>query len=196
MLSGPLSVGLAGLVGYIVGATPTGYLIARGRAGVDVRMAGSGHTGGSNVARVAGLGAGVATAVVDALLGVAAVALSGMLSDNPWAATAAGTMAVVGHDWSALIGFDGGIGLTTLGGTLLWYWPLRGGGVDAAMILVWLLLVRLVGIHRTRATILALALAGPALYLAGAPVQAVALGMLGGVAAIVKSLPDWNREHE
>ena len=102
---------LAGVLGYLLGAVPTGVLMCRALRSTDVRQHGSGHTGGLNVSRVAGVWAGALTAVGDALLGVAAVTGATLLTDNPWAATAAGVMAVVGHDWSVFIRFDGVIGL-------------------------------------------------------------------------------------
>ncbi len=65
---------VAGVLGYLLGAIPTGVLVGRAMRGEDVRQQGSGHTGGLNVSRTAGLWGGVLTGVVDLLLGVAAVA--------------------------------------------------------------------------------------------------------------------------
>jgi len=195
MLSGATGILVAALAGYVVGAIPTGYLVVRALRGGDLRHIGSGHTGGSNVWRISGMPAGIGTAVVDALLGVGAVALSALLSDSPWAATAAGVMAVVGHNWSVFIGFGGGIGLTTVGGALLWYWPLRAGGAAVALIAAWLVLVKAGHMHRARATIVALAAVGPVLWALGVPPHGILLGVLGGAVAIVKTLPDWNREY-
>ena len=195
MLSGLVGLLVVAVVGYLVGSVPTGYLVTRALRGTDLRHVGSGHTGGSNAGRAAGLAAGVVTTVVDALLGAASVGLAGLLSDNVWARTVAGTLAVVGHDWSVYIGLGGGIGLTTIGGALLVYWPLRAGIAVVALILVWLVLTRMAGVHRARATILALALAGPALWACGIPVNGIVLGVLGGAVAIVKTLPDWNRAY-
>ena len=195
MLSGATGILVAALAGYLAGAMPTGYLVVRALRGVDLRRVGSGHTGGSNVGRVAGMAAGVGTAVVDALLGMGAVALSGLLSDSPWAATAAGAMAVLGHDWSVFIGLGGGIGLTTVGGALLWYWPLRAGGTAAALIAVWLVLVKALHMHRARATVVVLVLAGPALWAFGVPLNGISLGVFGGAVAVAKTLPDWSRDY-
>ena len=84
---------VAGAVGYLVGAVPTGVLVGRVFTGRDVRRQGSGHTGGLNVYRLAGLGPMLLTAVVDVLLGVAAVALSRLLSECAWASRKAGSLA-------------------------------------------------------------------------------------------------------
>ena len=49
-----LQILLAGLWGYLLGAIPTGVIVARLMTGSDVRQQGSRHTGGTNVARAAG----------------------------------------------------------------------------------------------------------------------------------------------
>jgi glycerol-3-phosphate acyltransferase PlsY len=186
---------LAGVWGYLLGAIPTGVLVSRALRGTDVRQRGSGHTGGLNVSRIAGFWAGALTAVGDALLGVGAVAGALLLTDNPWAATVAGVGAVVGHDWSVFIRFGGGIGLSSLGGALLYLAPLRTLGAAAALVVFWLILVRPLRVHRARSTILAMVMIGPLLWVMGMPWNAVLLGVLGGVVVIVKTLPDWNRQY-
>lgn len=184
---------VAGAVGYLVGAVPTGVLVGRAFTGKDVRGQGSGHTGGLNVFRLAGLGPMLLTAVVDVFLGVAAVALSGLLSDNPWVTSTAGVMAVVGHDWSIYIGLEGGIGLAKLFGTLLYLAPLHILAVAVAIALLWITLMKPLRVHRARATIFVMVLVGPALYLAGLPLPMVVQGALGGLVVILKTIPDWNR---
>jgi glycerol-3-phosphate acyltransferase PlsY len=186
---------LAAVCGYLLGAVPTGVLVGRVLGGADVRQHGSGHTGGLNVSRVAGMWAGVLTALVDTLLGVAAVAGALLLTENPWAATVAGVAAVVGHDWSVFIRFDGGIGLSSLAGALLYLAPLRTLGAAVVLVLFWLLLVQVLRVHRARSTMLAMVLVGPLLWALGTPPHAVVLGILGGVVVIAKTLPDWDRQY-
>ena len=187
---------MAGVWGYLLGALPTGVLVTRALRGVDVRQHGSGHTGGLNVVRVAGFWAGAFTAIVDALLGLAAVAGAALFTGNPWAATVAGVMAVVGHDWSVFIRFGGGIGISTVAGALLVLSPLRTLGAVVTLVLFWLILVKLLHVHRARSTIVALAVAGPLLWALGLPPHGVVLGALGGAVVIVKTIPDWHRRYE
>ncbi len=187
---------LAGALGYLLGAMPTGVLVSRALRGQDVREQGSGHTGGLNVSRVAGVWGGVLTGVVDTLLGVVAVAGAGLLADTPWAATAAGVMAIVGHNWSVFIRFGGGIGLSTLTGALLCLDPLRTLGALVGLVLFWLILVGLLHFHRARSTILAMALVGPLLWTLGFSPPGILLGVLGGAVVIIKTLPDWNRKYD
>ena len=186
---------LTGVVGYLLGSVPTGVLITRALRGVDVRQRGSGHTGGLNVSRTAGIWAGVATGVIDALLGAAAAGIAPLISDSAWATAPAGVMAVVGHNWSIFIGLAGGIGLSKLTGALLILYPLPTLGVLFVLILLWVALVRVLRLHRARATIAAVALIGPLLWILGVPAPGVLLGALGGAVVILKTLPDWNRQY-
>jgi len=187
---------LAGLVGYLLGAIPTGVIVCRMLRGEDVRQHGSSHTGGLNVSRVAGLGAGILTAVTDLLLAVAAVAVTARFTDNPWALTTAGVMAVVGHNWSVFARFGGGIGLSTLTGALLPLLPLHTLGALVVMLTFWVILIKILHVHRAQATTLAMIAIGPLLWAMGFPPHAILLGVLGGIVVIIKTLPDWNRKYE
>ena len=193
--TGIIELLLAGIWGYVVGAVPTGVLVCRILQSTDVRQQGSGHTGGLNVSRVAGLWAGALTAVVDVLLGAAAIAGAMSVTDNPWAATAAGVMAVVGHDWSVYIHFDGGIGLAKFAGATLCLSPLPTLTALGILVPSWLILMGLLQVHRARSTILVVAAVGPLLWALGLPKHGILLGVLGGAAVIIKTLPDWNRQY-
>jgi glycerol-3-phosphate acyltransferase PlsY len=187
---------VAGIWGYLLGSIPTGVLVSKALRGTDVRQHGSSHTGGLNVSRVTGLGGGILTAVVDMLLGLGAVAGATLLTEDPWAATAAGAMAIMGHDWSVFIRFGGGIGLSTLVGGLLYLSPGAAVAALAGMVLLWLALVRLLHVHRARATVLVMLLVGPLLWGLGFSPPGILLGALGGAVVIVKTLPDWHRKYE
>jgi glycerol-3-phosphate acyltransferase PlsY len=191
-----LNLLLAGIWGYLVGAVPTGVIVSRSLRGVDVRQRGSGHTGGMNVARVAGIWGGVLTTVADAILGSVAVIGPTLAADNPWAGTVAGVMAVVGHDWSIFIRLGGGIGLAKLGGALLAMDTLRTLPAAVGVILVWLFLTRMLHAHRARSTILVMALVGPLYWALGAPLPVILLGTLGGLVVMVKTIPDWHRKYK
>ena len=53
------------LVAYLLGSIPFGYLLVRWKTGSDVRAAGSGNIGATNVLRTTGRLAGVATLLLD-----------------------------------------------------------------------------------------------------------------------------------
>jgi glycerol-3-phosphate acyltransferase PlsY len=186
---------LAGLWGYLLGAIPTGVIVTRVLLGVDVREQGSRHTGGTNVARVAGRWGGLLTVACDILLGAAAVGGAKLLTTNPWAATVAGVLAIVGHDWSVFIGFEGGIGLADLAGAMLAFDWLRALGSGGTFILLWLFLTKVLHRHRARATIFGMLIFALVLWALGMSLPGLVMGTLGAAVVIVKTLPDWNRAY-
>ncbi len=109
----------ATIAAYMLGSVSFAILVAR-RAGVDLRAAGSGNPGATNVGRVLGRRAGRLVLALDALKG-AAPALAGVLAFGATdARTAAiGVAAVVGHVWPLWHGGRGGRGAATGLGVLL-----------------------------------------------------------------------------
>jgi len=53
------------VLAYLIGSVPTGYLLSS-ISGIDIREAGSGNIGATNVGRVVGWKAGLLTLVADA----------------------------------------------------------------------------------------------------------------------------------
>jgi glycerol-3-phosphate acyltransferase PlsY len=128
------------LFGYLAGGIPTGYLIVKRLKGYDIRTKGSGNPGTANVYRNAGPLAGAITLVVDALKGFAPVFLSISLQPRrPELAIACGAAAIIGHNWTPLLGFKGGKGVATSAGVFLALLPLPMGATIAVFALaVWL----------------------------------------------------------
>jgi glycerol-3-phosphate acyltransferase PlsY len=108
------------VVGYLLGAIPTGALVARLYRQVDLTRVGSRRTGATNVLRTLGPGAAAVVFLGDFFKGTAAVLLaSAFTGGDSWAMALAGMVAVFGHAYSPFIGFRGGRGVTTgLGGLL------------------------------------------------------------------------------
>ena len=105
------------IAAYLLGSIPFGYLIVRFRGGGDVRAAGSGGTGATNVTRRAGRKAGLLTLLLDALKGALAVLLARALltedfGANWWVAGAA-LASVLGHCFPVWLRFRGGKGVAT-----------------------------------------------------------------------------------
>ncbi len=126
------------LAAYFVGSVPFGFLIARRSGRGDIRGAGSGNIGATNVARVAGIGAGALTLLLDAGKGALAVWGAARITDDSvtWMIVAAiGVM--LGHIFPVWLGGRGGRGVSTgAGAFLVICWP----AVVAAM-LVWMVVV-------------------------------------------------------
>jgi glycerol-3-phosphate acyltransferase PlsY len=163
------SIILAGVVGYFLGATPFGYLVARAK-GVNIFEVGSKSPGATNVRRVLGRGPGNLVFALDALKGVAAAGwprawamfshrdnLTAPLyvSEDPLPLMVAGLVgALLGHSFSCFTRFKGGKGVATGAGGFLVLFPL--GALTAAV--VWALTAAV-----TRYVSLASMLAGVAL---------------------------------
>ncbi len=113
----PLRWVAALLVAYLLGSIPFGYVIAKVARKIDITHIGSGHTGGSNVLRAAGLLPGLLTVIFDYSKGYLAVWLAGQIvPEQPLLMAMAGIAVVAGHNWPIFLRFDGGVGTMTTGG--------------------------------------------------------------------------------
>jgi len=110
------------LIGFLLGSIPFGYLLVRLKTGKDVRQAGSGNIGATNVSRALGVGGGVITLLLDAAKGAAGTFAApyigiGVLGIEQAGWAAAGALgAVLGHCYTPWLGMRGGKGVATLFG--------------------------------------------------------------------------------
>jgi len=102
------------LLGYAMGSVPFAFLLAR-RAGIDVRVAGSGNVGAANVLRTTGLPLGVTVMMLDIGKGAASV-LTAYAAAGTVSAAAAGAAAIVGHIYPVWLRFHGGKGVAVAAG--------------------------------------------------------------------------------
>ena len=124
-------------VSYLLGSIPFGYLLVRIFRGQDVRATGSGNIGATNVARTGSKGLAIATLLLDALKGYAAVAFAFWLAKlSPWQGGSAASFsdhapqmsdsrtvfllaalaafcAILGHVFTVWLRFQGGKGVAT-----------------------------------------------------------------------------------
>lgn len=106
------------LAGFLLGSLPFSWWIGRLTSGRDLRRTGTGNPGATNVWRTAGRGHGAVAAALDAAKGAAAVAVARWMGLDDSQAVWAGVAAVLGHDYSPLLGFKGGKGGATMLGAL------------------------------------------------------------------------------
>ena len=120
------------LVGtYLLGSVPFGYLAGR-IGGIDIRKAGSGNIGATNVVRVLGKRYGYPVFVLDFLKGFAAVKISTAItmgSRPEWGSPEmfgilAAVAVVIGHSFPLCLKFRGGKGVATSAGALFGLMPL------------------------------------------------------------------------
>jgi len=118
------------IAAYLVGGIPFGLLLAKQFAGVDVKQSGSKSIGATNVLRVVkesnpalAKKLGAATLALDALKGVLVLTIAyfaGMSEATLWGI---GILAVIGHCFSPYLNFEGGKGIATGMGVMMFMLP-------------------------------------------------------------------------
>lgn len=109
-----MALSVLGLVAaYLIGAIPVGFLVARAAGGTDIRRAGSGNIGATNVLRTLGRGPAVLTLVGDIVKGYLAVAAARAIGTEAWSAAGGAVAAVAGNCWPLFLAFRGGKGMAT-----------------------------------------------------------------------------------
>ncbi|MEW6500789.1 MAG: glycerol-3-phosphate 1-O-acyltransferase PlsY [Thermodesulfobacteriota bacterium] len=112
---------------YLLGAIPFGLVIGK-LAGVDVRTAGSGNIGATNVNRLLGKRLGLATLVADVAKGVVPMVVAGWLLEGAahrdLLVNLCGAAAFLGHLFPVYLRFRGGKGVATALGLFLYLTPL------------------------------------------------------------------------
>ena len=128
---------VAAIGGYLLGSIPFGLLITQAAGLGDVRKIGSGNIGATNVLRTGNKGVALATLLLDAGKGAAAIlAVRHILGHRldllePLAAAAA----LIGHCYPVWLRFKGGKGVATFLGIALALWV----AIGAIACIVWLL---------------------------------------------------------
>jgi glycerol-3-phosphate acyltransferase PlsY len=110
------------LASYLIGAFPTSYLIGR-RRGINLRKVGDGNLGGLNTFRVLGRKPALLVSIVDIGKGALAAWLAHMLSGSDVVPYLAALAAALGHDFSIYIHFQGGQGMGSILGSLIYLHP-------------------------------------------------------------------------
>jgi acyl phosphate:glycerol-3-phosphate acyltransferase len=149
------------LFGYLAGSVPFAFLLAR-RAGIDVRIAGSGNVGAANVLRTAGARRALLVMLLDVAKGAAAVVLAHAAIGGVAAGALTGAAAIVGHIYPVWLRFHGGKGVAVAAGVFSVLAP-AATAIAALLFLVTVWMTRYVSLGSVAAT---LALP-PAAWLAG-----------------------------
>ncbi len=118
------------ILAYLVGGIPFGLILANKFAGVNIKTSGSGSIGATNVLRVVkqtnpvlAKKLGIATLVLDAIKGVVVLAIAyfvGLTEATLWGVA---VLAVLGHCFSPYLNFEGGKGIATGMGVMMFMLP-------------------------------------------------------------------------
>ena len=161
------SDGAIAVISYLLGSIPFGYLVARAH-GIDIRQHGSGNIGATNVMRVLGKKPGYTVYACDTIKGLVAVLIAKYIAghysitvsqsshlyqganlvvthatyivrlpDAIGPVTAA-IACILGHNFPIWLGFKGGKGMATSGGTLIGMMPLTAAGCMGVWAIVFL----------------------------------------------------------
>ncbi|MEY3002699.1 MAG: glycerol-3-phosphate 1-O-acyltransferase PlsY [Pseudomonadota bacterium] len=129
------------LAAYLLSGIPFGYLLAKQFAGVNIKEAGSGNIGATNVLRVVkeqdpklAKKLGAITLLLDALKGAVVIVVAKMLQAPESVLWTIAVLAVVGHCFSLFLAFEGGKGVATGFGVLAVMMPIPA----LIAIVVWL----------------------------------------------------------
>ncbi len=186
---GTLALAAAG--GYLLGSIPFGVILTKAVTGQDVRGIGSGNIGATNVLRTGRKDLAIATLLLDAGKGAAALLLARLLfPEVPAVAAIAGGAAFLGHLFPVWLGFKGGKGVATFFGLLLAAaWPL---GLLAGA--TWLIVAALFRISSLAALVSSAAAPVYALL----PLAALGLPAPAPIAALAAftALLIWVRHHQ
>ena len=105
---------------YLIGSIPFGLILAKFFAGVDVKAAGSGSIGATNVLRVVketnpslAKKLGAATVILDALKGTLVLLLAMSMGASDSTLWGIAVLSVLGHCYSIYLGLEGGKGVAT-----------------------------------------------------------------------------------
>ncbi len=104
------------IAAYLLGSVPLAYLLAKWSRGIDIRRYGSGNVGASNVRVLTSRRIFITTVAFDLGKGMVTVWIAKLAGMGVAQQVTVGIAAIIGHNWSVFLRFNGGRGiLTTLG---------------------------------------------------------------------------------
>ncbi|MBU1659728.1 glycerol-3-phosphate 1-O-acyltransferase PlsY [bacterium] len=137
------------IAAYLVGGIPFGLLLAKQFAGVDIKSSGSKSIGATNVLRVVketnpslAKKLGAATLALDAIKGILVLAVAYFIGLSEATLWGIAVLAVIGHCFSPYLGFEGGKGVATGMGVMMFMLPLE----TIVGLIVWLLAAKTIRI--------------------------------------------------
>ncbi len=121
---------------YLIGAIPSAFIVSRLVAGVDIRELGDGNVGAKNTFHSVGPLAGMIVGAADIGKGMLAVVLARTIASSEEIAMVAGMAAVMGHDFSPFLNYQGGQGMAAMVGAFLLLFPVPAFSAVALCLVV------------------------------------------------------------
>jgi glycerol-3-phosphate acyltransferase PlsY len=175
-------------IGYLLGSIPFAFLLTRRWSQLDIRQAGSGNVGATNVLRTAGVAAAVTVMLLDVAKGAGSVMVAERLSAGSAAPAAAGLAAIVGHIYPVWLRFHGGKGVAVAAGVFCVLSPIATA-IAASLFLVTVWLTRYISLGSIAATIAL----PPAAWLSGEPRGVVAAAAGSGALILFRHRANFRR---
>jgi len=130
-----LSAILIVLGSYLIGGVSAAYLSGRILRGIDLRLYGSRNVGASNVFQTVSRAAVIPVGLADIAQGMAGILIAKAAGEDLSVQVAAGLAALIGHNWSAFLGFSGGRGIgPAIGIMLVLSWPGLGAFIGVSLV--------------------------------------------------------------
>ncbi len=111
------------ILAYLLGSIPFGYIFTKISTQKNILEIGWRKTSGSNVFKNIGFLQGFFTGLFDILKGYISVKIAQYYGEPVLVQVLCGVAAVIGHNWSLFLSFNGGRGIGTFGGALLAFNP-------------------------------------------------------------------------
>ncbi len=120
------------ILAYLIGGIPFGLILAKIFGKKDIREEGSKNIGATNVLRVVkqtnpalAKKLAIATVALDAFKGLFIIIIAFLFGLSTSVQWMIGIMAVIGHCFSPYLKFEGGKGVATAAGVLVWFLPIE-----------------------------------------------------------------------
>lgn len=132
------------ILSFLLGSFPSAHIVSS-LQGVDIKKAGSGNAGATNVLRSVGWKSGLIVLIFDVAKGIAPFFIYSFFSiqetfiDLEWIPLLGGLTSILGHIFSPFLKFNGGKGIATSVGVYLYLLPIPCilSGILGALILYW-----------------------------------------------------------
>ena len=117
-----MSIILLLMCGYVFGSISFAALVSKAK-GIDVFKVGTTNPGAANVYRQVGKRYGILVWALDTIKGIVPMVVSDVLGQPLIVIAAVGASAIAGHCFSIFLKFKGGKGAATMGGVILYLFP-------------------------------------------------------------------------